>query len=419
MTEAVAVVFYSSDHLRRVAGLALLEREVLALRRGGVARVVVVVPGQERAALEQWLLSSRLAADPPELLFAADDSEGRAWAAAEEGIGSQTPALVLREPVAIDWGFVGGVLEALTEGRVTDGRTAAGGIAICGSGLAGRASGPELDERTFGGAAVAVQSAADGRRARRALLAQSVKPLHIDGIVCYLLIRRLSARLTTLMLPLPITPNLVTGFSVVLGLAAAVAVGVGTYGWTVLGGSLLMLSLIFDSCDGEIARVKYRFSDWGAWFDIYGDLVVNSAFMAGMAVGAYRSFDQPLYLYTGAFAVFAVIFYNATVFRYIHRLGIPDEFLFKWWFDLEAEAAADGAPGAASEGEGPSAVGRFLSGLKYLGRRDFFIFAYLMTAIFGVLHWAFWATVAGASMNFVMTCYQVFFWKGLPHGRAR
>ncbi len=38
-----------------------------------------------------------------------------------------------------------------------------------------------------------------------------------------------------------------------------------------------------------------------------------------------------------------------------------------------------------------------------------------MTAILGVLHWAFWATVAGAAMNFVMTCYQVFFWKGLPH----
>ncbi|MCK5642337.1 MAG: hypothetical protein KAJ19_16135, partial [Gammaproteobacteria bacterium] len=86
MTDLVAVVFHDHDHLRRVAGLALLEREVLALRRGGVSRVAVVVPDGERAALEQWLGSSRLSGDLPELLSAADDSEDGAWAAAEQGL---------------------------------------------------------------------------------------------------------------------------------------------------------------------------------------------------------------------------------------------------------------------------------------------------------------------------------------------
>lgn len=408
-----AVIFHSADQLRRVAGLTLLERAVLSLRRGGVSRVGLVVDPDDRAALERWLPGSRLADAPPEILFSASTGDaGRAEAAAAF---SAAPDLVLRRPVAIDWGFVSGVLGALEEDPDLEAHTADGAIWVRPRSPGGPSR--RLAPDHFGGTAVSVSDRASVRRARRTLLGQSIKPLEIDGIVCYLLIRRLSVRLSTLMLPFPITPNVITGVSILLGVAAGVAVGFGDYLWTVVGGGLLMLSLLLDNCDGEVARVKHQFSDWGAWFDIYGDFVVNAVFMAGMAVGAWRRFDQPVYLYAGAFAVFAFTFYNGTVFRYIHRLGIPDEFLFKWWFDQEAEAAAAAGQTpepAEEEVAGPSGLGRFLSGLKYLGRRDFFIFAYLMTAIFGRLHWAFWATVAGAAMNFVMTCYQVFFWKGLP-----
>lgn len=410
-----AVLFHSARHLKRVAGMTLLERAVLSLRRGGISRVGVVVDPGDRSALDRWLATSRLAAQPPELLVAAtNDDQARAESAATF---SAQPDLVLRRPVAIDWGFVSGVRAALEKDPDLEAHTADGAIWI----RPRSPGGPnrQVEAAMFGGTAVSVSDRSSARLARRTLLGQSIKPLEIDGIVCYLLIRRISVRLSALMLPFPVTPNLITGLSVLLGVAAGVAVSRGVYLWTVIGGGLLMLSLILDNCDGEVARVKHQFSDWGAWFDIYGDFVVNAAFMAGMAVGAWRQFDQPVYLYAGGFALFAVTFYNGTVFRYIHRLGIPDEFLFKWWFDQEAEAAAvtreAGAVEQVAPADGPSGLGRFLSGLKYLGRRDFFIFAYLVTAILGVLHWAFWVTVAGAAMNFVMTCYQVFFWKGLPH----
>ena len=410
-----AVVFHSAEQLRRVAGLTLLERAVLSLRRGGVDRVGLVVGPDDLAELERFLPGSRLAEEPPELLKA--DGESDADLAGAAASFSSAPALVLRRPVAIDWGFVSGVLEGLAQDPTLEAHTADGAIWV----HPHSARGPtlRLPPEHFGGTAVSVTDRASVRRARRTLLGQSIKPLEIDGIICYLLIRRISVRLSTLMLPFPITPNLITGLSILLGVVAGVAVGTGDYVWTVVGGGLLMASLLLDNCDGEVARVKHEFSNWGAWFDIYGDFVVNAAFMAGMAVGAWRRFDQPVYLYAGAFALFAFTFYNGTVFRYIHRLGIPDEFLFKWWFDQEADAAAAQAeaPSAPEISAGPSTLGKALSGLKYLGRRDFFIFTYLMTAIFGVLHWAFWATVVGAAMNFVMTCYQVFLWKGLPDAR--
>ncbi len=409
-----AVLFHSPQQLKRIAGMTLLERAVLSLRRGGVSRVGVVVSPDDKAELDRWLPTSRLAQEPPDFLFAAQVSD-QALAEAAAAFTAE-PDLVIRRPVAIDWGFVSGVGAALEQEPDLEARTADGAIWL--RPRSPRGPDQRREAASFGGTAVSVMDRATARRARKTLLGQSIKPLEIDGIICYLLIRRLSVRLTTLMLPFPITPNLITGLSVLLGIAAGVSVSFGTYGSTVLGGGLLMVSLILDNCDGEVARVKHEFSDWGAWFDIYGDFVVNAAFMAGMAVGAWRRFDQPLYLYAGAFALFAVTFYNGTVFRYIHRLGIPDEFLFKWWFDQEADAAAleaDAPEPVAEPADGPSGLGRVLSTLKYLGRRDFFIFAYLMTAILGVLHWAFWATVAGAAMNFVMTCYQVFFWKGLSH----
>jgi len=408
-----AVVFYSAEQLMRVAGLTLLERAVLSLRRGGISRVGVVVGPDEKAALDRWLPTSRLASDPPSLLVASSEGDqARAEAAAAF---DPRPDLVLRHPVAIDWGFVSGIRAAMDQDPDLEAHTADGAVWIRPRSPGGPSR--RLEAASLGGTAVSVVDRAAVRRARRTLIRQSIKPLEIDGIVCYLLIRRLSVRLTALMLPFPLTPNLITGLSVLLGLAAGVAVATGVHRWTVVGGAMLMVSLVLDNCDGEVARVKHQFSDWGAWFDIYGDFVVNAAFMAGMAVGAWRRFDQPVYLYAGGFALFAVTFYNATVFRHIHRLGIPDEFLFKWWFDQEADAAAREGdapqPEPVASSVGPTSLGRLLSGLKYLGRRDFFIFAYLMTAIFGVLHWAFWATVAGAALNFVMISYQVLFWKGV------
>jgi phosphatidylglycerophosphate synthase len=418
MTEPAAVVRCSEGVFRRVAGLSLLERAVLALRRAGVSSVALLVDPSARARLERHLERSRVGALPL-VRLEAHDAEQAAAVAAWRG---QRPLLVFEQPVAVDAGFIEALQAAVQEQQSPPVTAVGSAVRWLPTGAPfGAAPARQLEPAALGGTAEPVASAADGRRARRALLAQSIKPLEIDGVICWLLVRRISVRLSAVLLGLPVTPNQITLLSILVGLAAAVGVAVGAGPWPVLGASLLMVSLILDNCDGELARVKYQGSTFGAWLDIYGDFVVNAAFMAGMAVGAFRRFDQPVYLWAGAFAVFAFTFYNAAVFRYIHRLGIPDEFLFKWWFDQEAEAAAaraarrgDAPPPASDEGPGP--LGRLLSGLKYLGRRDFFIFAYLVTAALGVLHWAFWATVAGAALNFVMMGYQLLLWKGVSRG---
>ena len=244
-------------------------------------------------------------------------------------------------------------------------------------------------------------------RAKRALIRACRKPVEIDGLVCRALGRPISGWITHFLLELPVTPNMVTAVSLLLGLTAAYFVAFREA--FVLGAGLLFASWVLDNCDGEIARTKYLGSTWGAWFDIYADFVTNEAFILAMGYGLSRSLSSPLVWWVGLYTTVVLALYNAVVFAYIHRLGIPDEFLFQWWFDAETEAEpsdpSGGPPQPEGSGEeqGGSFLARFFSYVKYLGRRDFFIFFYFVCALAGILHWALWATAVGATFTGVLT----------------
>jgi phosphatidylglycerophosphate synthase len=52
---------------------------------------------------------------------------------------------------------------------------------------------------------------------------------------------------------------------------------------------LFQLAAIIDCCDGEVARLTFTESPFGAWLDIAMDNVVHMAIFAGIAVGSYLS----------------------------------------------------------------------------------------------------------------------------------
>ncbi len=246
-------------------------------------------------------------------------------------------------------------------------------------------------------------------RAKRALIRACRKPVAIDGLVCRALGRPLSGWITHVLLELPVTPNMVTAVSLVLGLAAAVTVAFEQR--FALGAGLLFLSWVLDNSDGEIARTKYLGSTWGAWFDIYADFLTNEAFIVGMGYGLSKALESPLLWWVGLYAAVVLALYNAVVFAHIHRLGIPDEFLFQWWFDASDEQAdsESNSGGKSVDGGGGSSLARFFSYVKYLGRRDFFIFFYFVSALLGILHWALWATALGATFTGILTVGHVIF----------
>ncbi len=83
----------------------------------------------------------------------------------------------------------------------------------------------------------------------------------------------------------PVTPNHLTTLRLLSGLAAAGAFAAGTYFWTVWGGVLFAVSALLDRADGELARLTGKMSNWGHWFDLYCDSIVNVAIFLGIGIG--------------------------------------------------------------------------------------------------------------------------------------
>jgi archaetidylinositol phosphate synthase len=95
-----------------------------------------------------------------------------------------------------------------------------------------------------------------------------------------------------LILPLvntPVTPNHLTTLRLLTGIAAAVAFAMGDYFWTVWGGVLFAVSALLDRADGELAKLSGKSSNWGHWYDLYCDAVVNVVLFFGIGIGLTES----------------------------------------------------------------------------------------------------------------------------------
>ncbi len=124
------------------------------------------------------------------------------------------------------------------------------------------------------------------------------------------LVRRLSDRLTPLLLPLPITPNQVSVASLLSGLAGAACFLPGGRGVAMTGGLLMIASYVLDNCDGDIARAKKLSSRLGHYLDSVVDWLVDTAFFVCLGIGTAAARDEMLWLWLGlAAALGATISY--------------------------------------------------------------------------------------------------------------
>lgn len=117
------------------------------------------------------------------------------------------------------------------------------------------------------------------KRAEKALFMLLRGKAH-DGPVSRFLNRPLSIRLTSLLVNTPLTPNQVSIISFMLAIVASIFMTQGSYLWFALGGIMAQVASIVDGCDGEIARLKWQQSDYGAWLDAVLDRYAD-AFMIG------------------------------------------------------------------------------------------------------------------------------------------
>ena len=132
-----------------------------------------------------------------------------------------------------------------------------------------------------------VRTPADVQAAEKKLFT-SLKS-EFEGVVDRYFNRTLSRRFTRLFLALGLSPNVITMLATGVGLVSAALFGVGTYGAGVAAALLFQLAAVIDCCDGEVARLTFTESPFGAWLDIAMDNVVHMAIFAGIAAGLYNA----------------------------------------------------------------------------------------------------------------------------------
>lgn len=105
--------------------------------------------------------------------------------------------------------------------------------------------------------------------------------------VADLYLRRISPYLTRILIRLQFTPNAVTWLMILTGLSAALSLLIpGLLGVT-LALFLGQLQMLWDCCDGEIARWKKQFSPAGIFLDKLGHYLTEGsiAFALGLRIG--------------------------------------------------------------------------------------------------------------------------------------
>ena len=130
-----------------------------------------------------------------------------------------------------------------------------------------------------------VRDAADIKAAEKKLF-NSLKG-EFEGLVDRFFNRKVSRWFTRIFLAAGLSPNVITILATLVGLVAAAGFGVGTYSTGIIAALLFQLAAIIDCCDGEVARLTFTESPFGAWLDITMDNVVHMAIFAGIATGSY------------------------------------------------------------------------------------------------------------------------------------
>lgn len=101
-----------------------------------------------------------------------------------------------------------------------------------------------------------------------------------------LYMRRLSIHVTRWLLPTRLSANMITWLMIANGWLAAVVIAIPGLWSALLGFVLVQLYLLFDCCDGEVARWRSTTSPMGVYLDRIGHYSCEAALFVGLGVRA-------------------------------------------------------------------------------------------------------------------------------------
>jgi len=106
-----------------------------------------------------------------------------------------------------------------------------------------------------------------------------------DGIISKHINRRISRQITARIVNTNLTPTQITVISFLTALVSAAFFFLGGYKYLIIGGILVQLASIIDGCDGEVARLKFLTTDYGAFVDSILDRYADAIIILGLIFG--------------------------------------------------------------------------------------------------------------------------------------
>lgn len=204
-----------------------------------------------------------------------------------------------------------------------------------------------------------------------------------DGFMARHFDRHISLAISRLLLDTSMTPNAMTFLSSLIGLAGTAFFLETGHARALAGAFLVWLHSVLDGCDGELARIRFQESAWGADIDFWGDNLVHLSLFGCLAIGFSRADRSALPLVLGAGAALGTLGSAALV--YLQRLA--------------RSRAAGGLPPAADP------ISTTLARIEnILAARDF-IYLLLLLAYFDRTYEFLWAGAVGSLLFFGMMIY--------------
>jgi phosphatidylglycerophosphate synthase len=236
-----------------------------------------------------------------------------------------------------------------------------------------------------------VHDVADAREATSKILFSTFKPT--DGVYAKTN-RRVSLRISRVLLTTPVTPNQVTLFGLLCSGFAGVVMAGGTYLSFVIGGFLTWFASMIDGVDGELARAKFKATALGHWLEMTCDYAFYLAVVSGYGVGLYRASGSRVWLQLAAAGMIGVVLGFLAVARdkrkYARLEPGGDYYL-----------AFQRRTGAHSS----NPVYRFTRLANFLVSRGAFPYYIMAFAVLGLSKVMFIMVVAGTQLSWILTLY--------------
>ena len=206
--------------------------------------------------------------------------------------------------------------------------------------------------------------------------------------------RKVSIPISRQLIKFPITPNMVSLFTLGVSFLAGAFFALGGRGNMLFGAILSVFASILDGCDGEVARLTFQDSAFGCWLETVCDYLYYVFIFAGMMIGLLGR--GPVYWTWGALLfVGAVASFLTTAMQRRRMAGDrPEQYLSLW----QAQASR-----------------RRSNPFLYLGRHTEFLikrccmpYLVLAFALFGATYMAFIGAAVGANIVWPIVLYSYF-----------